>query len=95
MLTKTERRFVEAPDSFSKSQRRLYRHRINKKILALVSDLRLMAGRNEKLGLNLALLAEFSNKWAFQNPETGEKNGPDRNATAEGKSSLLAAFVDW
>lgn len=95
MLTKTERRFIEDPDSFSKSQRRLYRHRINKKIRVLVSDLRMLVGRNEKLGLNLVLLAEFSDKREFQNPETGKENRPDRAAKAEGKSSLLANFVDW
>ena len=55
----------------------------------------MLVGRNEKLGLNLVLLAEFSDKREFQNPETGKENRPDRAAKAEGKSSLLANFVDW
>ncbi len=94
MLTRSEQRFVQSPETFSKSQRRLYRYRINKKIKKFVSDLNIIIERNEKLGLNLRVLDELSSTAkAFQNSETSRQKTVSDSVVS--KNSILDRYENW
>jgi hypothetical protein len=94
MLTRSERRFVKNPEEFIKSQRRLHRCRINKKIRLLASDLKDILEKNEYLGLDLHELdGIFGSGKAFQNSETASQetildSGISRN-------SILDRLENW
>ncbi len=94
MLSRSERRFVQDPEGFPKSQVWVHRCRINKKIRKFVSDLHTIIEKNDELHLNLQLLDElFETKRALQNSErAGQETVSD---SAGGRNSILDRYKNW
>ncbi len=94
MLTKSEQRFVQNPDSFTKSQVWLHRCRINKKIKKFVSDLKVIIEKNDELCLNLEVIDDLLEaRKTFQNSESSkQKISSDAVVT---NSSILNRFENW
>lgn len=87
MLTKSERRFIDDPNSVSKSYKAVLKSRINKKIQRFGSDLKLVTEKNSELQLNLGVLAEFFDHEPLQNSVIFEKK---KHIDAKGhKMSIL------
>ena len=74
MLTKSELRFIQDPNSVSKSYKAVLKSRINKKIRRCGSDLKLITEKNSELQLNLGVFAElFDRVEPLQNSVISEK----------------------
>ncbi|SMH71304.1 hypothetical protein [Candidatus Nitrosotalea okcheonensis] len=87
MLTKSERRFIDDPNSVSKSYKAVLKSRINKKIQRFGSDLKLVTEKNSELQLNLGVLAELFDHEPLQNSVIFEK---EKHIDAKGhKMSIL------
>jgi hypothetical protein len=94
MLTKTEQRFVQNPEVFSRNQVWLHRCRINKKIKKFVSDLHIIIEKNDELGLNLKPLDElFETRKRFQNSERSDKK--TTSDPVDTNDSILHKFENW
>ncbi|MHB8546295.1 MAG: hypothetical protein ACYDAJ_05975 [Nitrosotalea sp.] len=73
-MTKSELRFIQDPNSVSKSYKAVLKSRINKKIRRFGSDLKLITEKNSELQLNLGMFAElFDYGKPLQNSVISEK----------------------
>ncbi|MDE1839058.1 MAG: hypothetical protein KGH87_03975 [Thaumarchaeota archaeon] len=73
MLTKSELRFIQDPNSVSKSYKAVLKNRINKKIRRFGSDLKLIVEKNSELQLNLGVFVELFDYEPLQNSVISEK----------------------
>ncbi|MDE1877901.1 MAG: hypothetical protein KGI07_05155 [Thaumarchaeota archaeon] len=72
-MTKSERRFIDNPNSVSKSYKAVLKSRVNRKIRRCGSDLKLVMEKNSELQLNLGVLAELFDHEPLQNSVIFEK----------------------
>ncbi|MHB8545194.1 MAG: hypothetical protein ACYDAJ_00295 [Nitrosotalea sp.] len=87
-MTKSELRFIQDPNSVSKSYKAVLKSRINKKIRRCCSDLKLITEKNSELQLNLDVFAELLDQCdPLQNSViSGKKKHTD---TKSSKMSIL------
>lgn len=89
MLSKGERNFVTHPESFSKSQSKFYRYRINKKIQQVAVDLQLILQNQQQTRVNLQALSVIVDKKLIS-----KVSGELQNVQTEKKDSL-SGFEEW
>jgi hypothetical protein len=96
MLSKTERKFVQDPSSFSKRDARQYRYMIKKRLERDLVDLQLIIKNNIILGLDMQKLeTQLGIISSLIDSDSSKNSGKPSSYTQTDSNPLSAMNSDW